>query len=121
MHKTRTSACTDRSKSAQFGRSAWGKASAIQLTARRTVPRTLGLLFRGLIVMVVFMGACIVPLAVTSRPAAAASTYSETVGPGGAGTFTYYQDAGDPQGPRISQYLTVQVTCQNCGLHCRGR
>jgi hypothetical protein len=40
------------------------------------------------------------------------SAYAETPGPGGVATFTDYQDAGGIEGPRISQYETVQVTCR---------
>jgi hypothetical protein len=40
------------------------------------------------------------------------SAYAETPGPGGVATFTDYQDAGGSEGPRISEYETVQVTCR---------
>jgi Trypsin len=40
------------------------------------------------------------------------SGFAETPGPGGVATFTDYQDAGGTEGPRISQYETVQVTCR---------
>lgn len=43
------------------------------------------------------------------------STYSETAGPAGSGTFTYYTNAGAPLGQRVAAYQTIQVSCRLTG------
>ena len=49
---------------------------------------------------------------VTIKPASAfaATAYTETVG-GNANTWTNYTNAGGTQGPTISAYTSVQITC----------
>lgn len=50
------------------------------------------------------------------RASAASATYSETVGPGGANTWTNYTNAGGYEGPHITEYSTVQIACRLQGF-----
>ncbi len=43
-------------------------------------------------------------------------TWAETVGPGGANTWTDYSDAGGTEGAHIPEYDTVQITCRLQGF-----
>jgi hypothetical protein len=52
------------------------------------------------------------PTVPTAPPSSPTPTFAETPGKGGVATFTDYHDAGGSEGPRISEYETVQVTCR---------
>ena len=52
----------------------------------------------------------------TPPPPSPPPTWSETVGPGGANTWTDYANAGGTEGSHIPQYDTVQITCRLQGF-----
>jgi len=48
-------------------------------------------------------------------PAPPPSTWAETTGSPGSGTFTNWTNAGGTLGPRIGAYTTVQISCRLTG------
>lgn len=51
----------------------------------------------------------------TQAPPPPPSSYAETAGPAGSGTFTDYTNAGGTVGQRVAAYQTIQVTCRLTG------